>query len=1342
VNSLLLTLTALLILVLSALFAAPLFIDWNNYRAVFETQASNLLGREVKVDGEVHLVLLPAPELRFDGIKVADQEGRFDRPLLEARSLEAWLNIGALLSGTIEARKLAIVDPVLRLDVKADGTGNWSDVGRRGVALPFAPKGVMLDEVSFSGGRIEIAKQGVEQFSVEQVEGQASSQSLSGPYKVSANYVFEGRPQELRFSTSAPDAEGLFRIKSALRDLDRGTSYVLDGGVSGLGGTPVYDGTIVVRAAKMQPAPDDAEEAAAGEAQQAETARRDKSAIFELKGPLKATPDRADLPEFDLTVHAKGHPQLFKGKLALEFGERLEAKGELTAGFIDLDALFAAPGAEARPSPASVLYLLAEELLGVAGDFGEGTLTVAVEQAGLGGDLLGGVELALAKQGGVLSVDRLKAVLPGDNRIETSGQLSRGEFGPVFAGPVKIEGSGLRPLTRWAVGDRDMSGQASSGDFSFTANAKIGDGALALADASGELSGTRFNGALRLQGGERRLIELQLDSDRLDLREVLGEGPLWQFWLPSAAPASEVVADQGLLRELRGDDMRVTLRVGELLLPNIPAGKLDARFALLGDALEIGQLDFAAAGALTLNAQGRIERLSEAPSGRADFALQAATADSLRIAAELFGLPEAVSGSEHLSALAPLDVRVSFDASRQGGASQAAIEVKGSAGGSDIAVVASALGDPAKPAAATIDIDGSVMGERPHAVLVLLFPDLPVERLAETVRSRGKLTAKLAGVPNSKVTGKVALETEAVGIAFSGQGSLQDSGASFTGKGAVVSQDAGAAFVLTGFEAPPSAAGVPLQLLFDIAKQGSVIELNSIRGSIAGEAVEGSAQFDRGEAKPRFALSASAGSVSLPSLLGGLVAWQRTPSTEELLGAIGAGASDLWPSRGFSLGPIETAEGEISLKASTLALGSAVQVQDATLIASVGKDGLSVTELKGQLFGGELAATGTLSPRGNGAELAAQAELKGGRLEQLATSVAGSGLAKGPFDLAFTVQGEGLSPPGLVAGLSGEGTLALGAGALQSLSAAPLRRVAATAAKRAITADREEIATEAGAVRETITKGTYQYAPATFTFDVKNGTLRFAPAVLAGHGAEAKVNAYLELATLKFDSEWTVSLAGAGDVPPVSLVFTGMLNRANEVSPAVDTAAIEAYLTMRRMQQDVERLETLDVSGRTHTGEAEADEEQTSAVPEQILDPEMDFPAAEALPTEPEPLSSAAEVTPREPEMPQVAPLARAMPSAMELIEAEEAREAALAEEKAKAEEAARAATLPPAPAEPSTASETPPHAAPSERAEPEAAVQAPPASRPAKRRKRPTVQKRREAPDDWRKGIGVLGGG
>ena len=250
---------------------------------------------------------------------------------------------------------------------------------------------------------------------------------------------------------------------------------------------------------------------------------------------------------------------------------------------------------------------------------------------------------------------------------------------------------------------------------------------------------------------------------------------------------------------------------------------------------------------------------------------------------------------------------------------------------------------------------------------------------------------------------------------------------------------------MLGFEAPPSAANVPLSLKLDLTKQASTVDLAGITGSIAGETVAGSAHFDLGGAKTRFALSGSAGSISLPSLLGVLVAWHRTPSTEEMLGAIGAGASEVWPARGFSLGPIEQAEGQISLKANTLSLGSAVKVQDATLTAAVGKDGLSVTDLKGRLFGGDLRCLG--QPRAARQRRRARRAAPTSRAASwkiFPQSVTGSALAKGPFDLAFNVQGEGLSPPGVVAGLSGEGTLSLGAGILQSLSSAPLRGVAAT----------------------------------------------------------------------------------------------------------------------------------------------------------------------------------------------------------------------------------------------------------------------------------------------------------
>ncbi len=100
-----------------------------------------------------------------------------------------------------------------------------------------------------------------------------------------------------------------------------------------------------------------------------------------------------------------------------------------------------------------------------------------------------------------------------------------------------------------------------------------------------------------------------------------------------------------------------------------------------------------------------------------------------------------------------MNVHVSLVAAREGELTNASIELGGKAGSSDVSLIARALGDPAKPAAAKIDVDGKVVGEKPQAFLVLLFPDLPLERIVAPAGSQGRLIVKLAGVPNSKITG-------------------------------------------------------------------------------------------------------------------------------------------------------------------------------------------------------------------------------------------------------------------------------------------------------------------------------------------------------------------------------------------------------------------------------------------------------------------------------------------------------------------------------------------------------------------------------------------------------------
>ncbi|ODR93835.1 hypothetical protein AUC70_09365 [Methyloceanibacter stevinii] len=560
-NSFLLTLTALLILVLSALFAAPLFVDWDDYRPAIEAQMTKLVGRDVKVDGEVQLIVLPAPYLKFDDIKVANADGSLETPFLEASSLEAKLNVGTLLTGKVEAHELTIINPTVRLQVDGTGAGNWSDLGQRKPGAVFVPSDVLLDSVRVTGGTLEISRGGSTAFVFTNIDGEASASSLAGPYKVLADYDFEGRSQSIRFSTGIIDDSGKFRVKTALRDPERSASYQLDGSISGLRAMPAYDGTFIMRVSKFEtlnvdePAQGDAEPEPVLEEgeifiepatepvsevdpevvteETAPRGLRDATSFLEVKGPLSATPDRAELTGFELTLHASGRPQILKGDVALDFRPPFKADATLAARWIDFDALFGAAGTDNRPAPAAVVRMFADWVLDEAAKVGQGTLSLDVEQAGLGGDLAGGLALELASTDGGVAIEKLNATLPGENRVSASGSLRKGESGPLFEGPASIDGSGLRALTRWAAGDRAITGQSFVGDFSLSADAKVGEGEVVLSNANGAVSGTPFGGNFLYRSGETNLINIDLRSERLDLRETLGGEPIWSAWLPS-----------------------------------------------------------------------------------------------------------------------------------------------------------------------------------------------------------------------------------------------------------------------------------------------------------------------------------------------------------------------------------------------------------------------------------------------------------------------------------------------------------------------------------------------------------------------------------------------------------------------------------------------------------------------------------------------------------------------------------------------------------------------------------------------------------------------------------------
>ena len=126
----LLGLSVAIILALVAALVGPHFVDWTNYRATFEGEATRLAGVPVRINGAIDVRLLPTPTLTLANIEAGDMAA----PLLSARELHAELSLGSLVRGEFRASDMRVVAPDIKLALGADGRLTWPSAPSSGQA--------------------------------------------------------------------------------------------------------------------------------------------------------------------------------------------------------------------------------------------------------------------------------------------------------------------------------------------------------------------------------------------------------------------------------------------------------------------------------------------------------------------------------------------------------------------------------------------------------------------------------------------------------------------------------------------------------------------------------------------------------------------------------------------------------------------------------------------------------------------------------------------------------------------------------------------------------------------------------------------------------------------------------------------------------------------------------------------------------------------------------------------------------------------------------------------------------------------------------------------------------
>jgi uncharacterized protein involved in outer membrane biogenesis len=587
----------------------PSMLDWNRYRATITELASERVGRPVRIDGPISLVLLPHPTLTAGQVSLSG-----DRGTVTAAQLRLQVALGPLLAGRIDARDL-----VLRgLDV----TLPWSPGAGPGLLAKVAPDWLSHVSARIEGGRLAIGRLVLTDIDATlatsdatgtyMVAGTAKSGAMvpvgaksvggksggvkPGGEKAAAGTVDApkaGAAQGWQFTArlTRPGGDGAVGLDLAVDGLGRLAG--LGGSIAGqVGSNGMLTGRITGRGpdlSQVLPAP---------------------AVPFRAQGRVNIAGGLAVADQ--LTGEIGGAPTSGAVALRLDRTPRLDVA--MTASRLDLDAW----------APAL--------LRAVDGADGMGGLPIGIdisaEAATLGGGTLRRLRGAFDIADGMVVVREARAVLPGDATFRLSGRVlpaGAPTGGLRLDGTASVWAPALRTTLAWGAaqgGEDDGLPPGALRSLRLSGHVVADAAGVAVDRMTGVLDGGPVAGAMSLRLGPKPLLLADLSVDQLDLGAWVPDAPP----SPSALLARLAQVVPGAARVAPGMALEVKLRAPRALLHGVTLAPLSfdlgvdgGRLALHGASFGVGGMEGTLSG--TLLEGGRLA------DGRLD--LQAAHATAL-----------------------------------------------------------------------------------------------------------------------------------------------------------------------------------------------------------------------------------------------------------------------------------------------------------------------------------------------------------------------------------------------------------------------------------------------------------------------------------------------------------------------------------------------------------------------------------------------------------------------------------------------------------------------------------------------------------------------------------------
>jgi uncharacterized protein involved in outer membrane biogenesis len=1167
----LLYIAGLVALALAALFAVPYFIDWNGYRGVFEEEATRILGREVRVGGNVNVRFLPSPFVRFDKLRIADTSAGTGEPFFRADSFTMRLSVPPLLKGIIEANEIALTRPVLRLAVDADGGGNWRSLSIAPGTLPFVPADVSLQSVRIEDGVVALhGPKGIGFAELKGLNGEFKAESIDGPFSFKGTAMWQGTDQELRFGTSPVEADGAVRFKATVRGAESGNTYTVDGRVTDLKGRPRIDGDVTAKLTL------DASQMPQGSASGSATA---ESPLVDFKAQLAGDATGLKLDDINVSFDRVGQPQLITGAASASWEDALDIDLQLASRWLDLDRI-AASASDKSPFDTARSFVVA--FMQSLPEKAETKVRFDLDQANLGGEAVSGVRVGVARTNGVLLLDELRAGLPGGAKLAVDGTVGAAANTNAFQGDFTLRGTSLARFLKWAVKDPSMADIVrSDGPFSLQGRLAMSDKGVDLTEAGAEVAGMPLSGEVHYVSGERTRLGIVLEGQQIDGGQLWPAGVGYLKGL-LAGPAAENGKDAPKPRrwfDTANSDLTLRLRAAELRTGTEPLRDVDLDVAINGGRMALRSCKFAASDGLAFELEGDIADTAGKPHGDLSFVLAAPREDAFSSFVKLWDLSEdEARQTMRYAALAPMRLAGSIRLGKRAKGA-ADISADGSIEGGRVVAAARLDGGFGNWRNAAADLGMTI--ESPDVVQA--FDKLSARASATPSEPRqraGEIFFKAVGTPAKGLFAAATIKSSGLFFAYDGRIELPGGDVrNFDGDLRVSAREIGDVMALAGLGNGGALHDAPIVGTVKMISANHATEFTPRQLTVGGSKVDGTLALAYPEGGPAIVTAQlQVDQATIPSLLG--VALDRSTTTAVEGEPLTQGKS-IWPESPFDFAAFDKMEAKIGVNVGTLSLEPGMDIKQAQFDVALSPGKIAVTRLEGNALGGSLLATLALERAPGGANLAGDLHLTDMHLQS--ASARGDAPAQGgTAAMKLEFSGRGSTPDGLIAVATGEGEIALGDMSMRVPT--PLAVVATSEAVLNGTAgDSGEPLIEA--LRVQLSSSEVKVGPRKIAIAIADGAAKLEAFSLPSPAGTTQVESTIDLASLIVDSTWSLQpktpdvvqpdKPRKGALPAVNVVYVGPLKDAWTLEPRITTDQLERELAIRKMELDAEQLERL-----------------------------------------------------------------------------------------------------------------------------------------------------------------------